>query len=198
MKVTSTALILAVGFTLSGCASDRSDHHVLKLDKTYDPVIRNPYEWALQQFSDGPISGPNVSDYARLVLTNGLKQALADIGGDGTQELLLRQDCPARVWEVLAFTPVKSGFRYVGHFPASAIVPDPNQPSVLVYEACGGKYGYIKTYRHDGHRFIGTVLEDLWSGDGHEDNNQKMETLFPEDRLIKWANTPNSDLQLAE
>jgi hypothetical protein len=198
MRVTSTILIVAVGFALSGCATARPDHHVLKLDKTYDPVISNPYEWALQQFSDGPVSGPNISDYARLVLTNGLKRALADLGGDGTQELLLRQDCPARVWEVLVFRPVIGGYRYLGHFPASAIVPDSTQASLLVYEACGGKYGHIKIYRHDGQRFIGTVVESLWSGDGYDEGSQKLARLFPQDEVINWAKTPNNDLQLTK
>ena len=164
--MTSTTGILAVGLALAGCVTNPPDYHVLKLDRTYEQVISNPHEWALQQLADGPISGPKVSDYARIVLAHGLKQSQADLGSDGTHELLLRRDCAARVWEVLVFTPAKRGYRYLGHFPASTIVLRPKRASVLVYEACGGKHGYIKTYRHDGQRFSGTFLHDIASGDG--------------------------------
>ena len=183
---------LAVGYALAGCATDQPDYHVLKLDQTYNNLIVNPHEWALQQFSDGPVAGTNVSDYARIVLAHGLKQAVADLGSDGTQELLLREDCPARVWEVLVFSPIKGGYRYIGHFPASATVLNEKQPSCLVYEACGGQYGYIKTYRHDGQRFVGTCLQDIVSGDGApEENNRKLDDLFPGDRVMKWTKTLN-------
>jgi len=86
----SAIAVLIVAFALSGCATDRSghsDHHVLKCDRIYDRVISDPYEWALQQFADGPITVPHVRDYARLVLADGLQQAVADLGNDGTQEL---------------------------------------------------------------------------------------------------------------
>ena len=195
MRLTSTILALAVGCALTGCATDRSNHHVLKLDRTYNEVITNPYEWALQQFSDGPISGPNVSDHAKLVLKRGLLQALADLGSDGTEELFLGQDCPARVWEVLVFTPIKGGYRYLGHFPAGAIVLKQDQTPVLVYEPCGGRYGFIKTYRHDGKGFVCATTQDIAVGDGAPDeNNQRMAELFPKDKVIKWAKTPNNVL----
>lgn len=191
MKLIGTFLILAVSFALAGCAIHRSEHHVLKLDRTHEHIINNPYEWALQQFANGPISGSDVSDYARLVLTNGLKQALADLGGDETQELLLRQDCPARVWEVLTFTPVKGGYRYFGHFPAGLVVPNTVRSSVLVYEPCGGHYGFIKTYKHDGDKFVCHSTEDITVGDGTPDeSNRKLGELFPKGKVIKWAKTP--------
>jgi len=193
MKIlTSTTLVLAVGFALLGCATDQADRHVLKLDRTSDHAITNPHEWALQQFSDGPISGPDVSDYARGVLKWGLLQALADLDLDGKQELFLRQDGMGRVWEVLVFTPVKDGYRYIGHFPASYFVLDPDNRIILVYEACGGKYGHIKAYRHDGDRFIGTLLESMWSGDGYEENNKKRARLFPKDKVINWMKMTSS------
>ena len=194
MKWTSTIVVVAVGLVLFGCATDRSDPHILKLDRAYNGVIANPHEWALQQFSDGPILGPDVSDYAKGVLKRGLLEALADLDSDGQQDLFLREDGFGRVWEVLVFFPVKGGYRYIGHFPASAIVFNADQKSLLVYEACGGKYGYIKTYRHDGQRFTGTLLQDMWSGDGHEENNQKMAMLFPKDKVIRWVKTPNKIL----
>jgi len=193
--VTSAILILTIGFALSGCSTGRPDHHVLKLDQTYNYVISNPHEWALQQFSNGLISEPSVSDCARFVLKYGLKESLVDLDADGTQELLLRQGCPARVWQVLVFAPAKGGYRYLGHFPASTIVLDQKQTLILVYEACGGKYGYIKTYRHDGHKFVGTMLQDIRSGDGYEENNKKMAMMFPKDRVIKWASTPSNAVE---
>ena len=67
---------MTFGFALAGCATDQPDYHVLKLDQTYNRVIVNAHEWALEQFSDGPISGTNVSDYARIVLAHGLNQGL--------------------------------------------------------------------------------------------------------------------------
>jgi hypothetical protein len=147
---------MIVAIALSGCATDQSahsDHHVLKCDLIFDRVIGNPYEWALQQFADGPITGPHVSDYARCLLADGFQQAVADLGNNRTQELFLRQGSSGRVWEVLVFTPVGGGFRYIGHFTAGPIVLNPGQPSVLVFEACGGHDSFIKTYRHDGARF---------------------------------------------
>jgi hypothetical protein len=192
MNCERTILTLAVCCALAGCATDQSDYHVLKLDQTYNRLIVNPHEWALQQFADGPISGPDVDDYARLVLTNGLKQALADLAGDGAQKLLLRQDCPARMWEVLVFTPVKGGYRYIGSFPAGIIVPNTGQ-TVLVYEPCGGHYGFIKTYKHDGQKYVCHTTEDITVGDGAPDeNNRRMAELFPENKVIQWTKTPNN------
>ena len=191
-RLTSTILALTLGCTLAGCQANQPNHHVLKSGGTYNQTLANPYEWALQQFSDGPISGPDVSDYARIVLTGGLKQTFADLGADGTQELFLRQDCPARMWEVLVFTPVNGGYRYLGSFPAGAIVLNSNQPSVLVYEPCGGHNGYIKTYKYDGIRFVCTDVQPIAVGDGApEENNRMRSELFPKDRVIRWAKTPN-------
>jgi hypothetical protein len=188
-----TILILAVGLALAGCATDqRCDYHVFKLDRIYDRTISNPYEWALAQLSDGPISDPDVSDYAHLVLARGLTQALGDLGGDGTQELFLRQG-----WAVLVFTPVQHGYRYLGDFPASSMVLDPREPSVTVYEACGGKFGYIKTYRHNGQRFTGTVVQEIASGDGAPDeNNRKLAELFSKDKVLKWTKVPDDRVKV--
>ena len=192
MWLINSILALIVGCALTGCATGRVAHHILKGDGSYNHVITNPKEWALQQFSDGPISGPDVSDYAKLVLKRGLLQTLADLGADGTKELFLRQACPARVWEVLVFRPIKGGYRYLGHFPAGTIVLKDEHASVLVYEPCGGHYGYIKTYRYNGEKFVCTAAQDITGGDGApEENNQKMARLFPKDKVIRWAKTPN-------
>jgi hypothetical protein len=80
----------------------------------------------------------------------------------------------------------------MGHFPASDIVLNEKQPSCLVYEACGAKYGYIKSYSHDGQGFVGACLQDITSGDGApEENNRKLSQLFPKDKVIKWTKAPN-------
>ncbi|MCJ8329973.1 MAG: hypothetical protein HRT89_13460 [Lentisphaeria bacterium] len=190
-KSTLIILLIELGILLSGCATKRLDHHIVKLDLTYDHVINNPYEWALQQFSDGPISGPDVGDYARLVLAHGLKETHADLAGDARKELLLREKSSGRVWTVLVFTPVQSAYKYIGNFTASyASAVNPNESSVLVYEACGGKYGYIYTYTHDGKRFNGTLVRDIHAGDGApEANNKLMAKLFSQEKRLKWTKT---------
>ena len=101
MRLINSILALIVGCALTGCATGRVDHHILKGDGSYNHVITNPKEWALQQFSDGPISGSDVSDYAKLILKRGLLQTLADLGADGTKELFsgrtVRPEC-GRCW----------------------------------------------------------------------------------------------------
>lgn len=185
--------VLAVGCALAGCATNQPDHHASKLDQTYNRVIVDAHKWALEQFSDGLISGTNVSDYARIVLAHGLKQARCDFGADGSQELFLREDCPARAWEVLVFKPTAGGYRYLGHFPAGPIVLNTEQATIQVYEPCGGHYGYIKTYRHDGRKFVCTRTQDISVGDGAPDeNNRTMAASFPEDKVLKWTKAPNA------
>jgi hypothetical protein len=192
MNWKKTLCVLAVGCTLVGCATDQPNQHVLKLDQTYNRVIVNAHGWALEQFSGGPISGTNVSDYARIVLAHGLNQGRGDFGADGTQELFLREDCPARVWEVLVFKPTAGGYRYLGHFPAGLIVLSADQPTIQVYEPCGGHYGYIKTYRHDGKKFVCASAQGISVGDGApEENNRRMAAVFPEGKVLKWAKAPN-------
>jgi hypothetical protein len=95
---------------------------------------------------------------------------------------------------VLVFMPVRGGYRYLGHFGAGAIMPCSDGLSVLVYEPCGGHYGYIKAYRHDGKRFVCYLTEDIVVGDGApEENNWKLEELFPKEKVIKWEKTPDPD-----
>jgi hypothetical protein len=192
MRLTSSILILAIGITLIGCASNQPNYHVLTLDQQFDHIIKDPYDWTLQQFADGPIDGPHISEYAGIVLAHGLKQSLTDLTGDGTQELLLRDDCPARVHEVMVFLSVKSGYRYLGHFSASFLVTDSDRLSLLVYESCGGHNGVIKSYKHDGNRFVCSSTEEISVGDGApEQNNHRLDVLFPKDRVIQWTKTPN-------
>jgi hypothetical protein len=193
MNWTRLICVLAAVFALVGYAADQPDPHVLKHDQTYDCIIVTPHEWALQQLSDGPISGTNVSDYARSVLADGLSEGQGDIGGDGSKELFLRSGCPARMWEVLVFTPVTGGYRYLGHFPAGAIVLNAGQATIQVYQPCGGHYGYIKTYQHDGKRFVCISVQGIDVGDGAPDeNNRKMARLFSDEKVLKWAKVPKA------
>jgi hypothetical protein len=193
--LTSTIFVLAAGFALPGCATSSLDHHVLKLDQPCEHVIGDPYLWALQQFSDGPISGPDVSDYARRVLQYGLKQAVADLGGDGSWELFLRRDCPARAWEVLVFAPVKGGYRYLGHFPAGLIVPNNARMSVLVYVPCGGQCGLIRNYTYNGKKFVCDSAEEITTGDdAPEENHRRMKRQFPKEKVLRWTKTSENGL----
>ena len=195
MNCVRKILTMVVVCALAGCITDQPDYHVLKLDRTYNRLIVDPYEWALQQFADGPISGPDVDDYALRVLANGLEQARANLAGDGSQDLLLRSGGASRVWDVLVFTPVKGGYRYMGSFPAGLIVPQIDLMSVLVYEPCGGHSGSIKTYKHDGQKFVCNTREDITVGDGAPDeNNRRLDQLFPKDKVITWTKTPQSHL----
>ena len=189
------AVLPLVAVALAGCStSQQVDPHILKLGLPYTKTIADPQEWALIQFSDGPISGPDVSDYAKGVLKDGLCQAFSEPQPDGTRDLYIRQDCHGRAWSVLALTPVKGGYRYLGSFPASALMVSQTDPphSVLVYVPCGGHRGSIEMLEHDGERFHCKSSEWMASGDGApEENNRKLSTLFPSDKVVKWTKMPD-------
>jgi hypothetical protein len=192
MRSNTVAIVSVVLFVLAGCSTSREvNPHILKLDLPYTETIADPYEWALIQFADGPIAGPEVSGYAKLVLKDGLCQAFSEPGPDGTRDLFIRRDCHARLWGVLAFTPVKGGYRYLGNFPACMMseIPSPDGPrSVLVYVPCGGHRGSIEVYEHDGNGFRCTSSEAITCGNGApEENNRRLAALFPEDRLVTWT-----------
>lgn len=193
MKRVAATLGFVVVFSIVGCfgnAMDRDepDYHILKLGRPYTGVIADPYKWALEQLSDGPISGPDVDNYTRQTLRYGLEEARADLGSDGTQELLLRPANSARLRLVLVLTPVDGGYRFLGSFGARQVVAlDTPEPSVRVYEPCGGHFGYIATYRHDGSAFVSVDREGISAGDGYpEENNRRLAELFPADKTAKW------------
>jgi hypothetical protein len=195
MRLSTVSLLALVILVLGGCSTSRQvDPHIVKLDLPYSETIADPYEWALIQFSDGPVSGPEVSDYARRVLEYGLCQAFSEAGPDGTRDLFIRQDCPARCWGVLVFTPVKGGYRYLGNFTASVMaVSLTDRPhSVLVYVPCGGHQGSIDVYEYDGDAVRCMSSEWITGGDGApEENNRKLAALFPQERRLKWAKVPD-------
>ena len=141
--------LLVVCLSISSCERpagvaprERGDWHIVKCGLTWDATIADPRRWALEQFADGPIEGPDASEWARLVLQGGLVEERRDLDGDGAEELFLRQGVPARVWTFLVFAPVEGGWRYEGSFDAGAMRVLPkdgdNRPRILVYEACGG------------------------------------------------------------
>ena len=195
MKPNTASLLSLVIFVLAGCSTSRQVYpHILKLDLPYTKTIADPQEWALIQLSDGPISGPEVSDYAKLVLKDGLCQAFSEPGPDGTRDLFIQRDCHARAWGVLVFTPVKGGYRYLGGFPASVwMVSLTDRPhSVLVFVPGGGGRGSIEVYEYDGDGFRCMSSEWITCGDGApEENNRKLAALFPQDRLVTWTKVPD-------
>ena len=95
---------------------------------------------------------------------------------------------------MLAFTPVKGGYRYLGNFTASVMaVSLTDRPhSVLVFVLGGGGRGSIEVYEPDGTKFRCTSSEWITCGDGApEENNRKLAALFPQDRRLKWAKVPD-------
>ena len=196
----SAVLSVAVSISiLVGCSTSRQVYpHILKLDLPYTKTIADPQEWSLSQFADGPISGPEVSDYAKLVLKDGLCQAFSEPGPDGTRDLFIRRDCHARCWQVLAFAPVKGGYRYLGNFPASVMMVSlTDRPhSVLVYVPGGGHQGSIEVYEYDGDAFRCMSSEWITCGDGApEENNRKLAALFAQDRRLKWTKIPDRQVR---
>lgn len=194
IRQTITTALCCVAL-LTGCsvgprpvARAPEDFHTYKTGRSYPGTIADPAAWALAQFANGPVSGPNVSDYAKIVIAHGLSYSLADLNGDGNQVLFLRYNDAARVRGVMAFLPVKGGYRYIGEFEASAVtIIKPG--SIRVYEACGGHFGYIKTYKSNGDRFTCVSTEPIATGDGAPDADaMKMERLFPEQGLLAWSN----------
>jgi hypothetical protein len=191
------AILLATAL-LAGCAAAQpacDDYHIYKCDGTYDKTISNPYYWTLCQFADGPVEGPDAHEYAKIVLEEGLKVSEADLDFDGIPELFVGSGAPARNWGVTVFTQVEDGYRYIGSLGGCAfrILPkdEKGSPRMLVYEPCGGHYGYIKAYTHDGTKFLCTSSEGMHDGDGAPDeNNRRLDELFFSDpaknACLKW------------
>jgi hypothetical protein len=185
-------LLFIVACALSGCTTTQLDPNVPKLDLAYGEVVHNPYKWTMLQLSDGPISGKNMTEYAKIIVAKGLLHSRVDLNADDKAELLVRRDGVGRVAEVLVFTSMMGGYRYIGHFQATTIVPGGKKMSALVYEACGGHDGYIKDYRNKGRGFFARTSQGITAGDGApEENNQYLARLFPEDKTVKWTKVPD-------
>ena len=165
-------------------------HHIWKCDLPYERTIPDPRRWALIQFADGPIDGPEVSAYAKGVVAAGLEEAKIDLNADGRAELLLRQSAGGRNWVALVFTPAKGGYRYMGELGGYALrtlPPDRNgRARVMTAWSCGGKIVLIGTFKHTGSRFELTRRESITGGDNApEANNRRLDKLFGA-RILQW------------
>ena len=148
------------------------------------------------QFADGPVSGAGADAYSQGVLADGLSEGFADL--DGKKVLFLRGDQAARVQSVLVFIPIAGGYRYIGDFAATCV--SVIKPGLIqVYEACGGHFGFIKTYRYDNEHFVCLSSEPIAGGDGAPDeNNLKLHRLFSEQSQLRWSKVPNHPMELTE
>ena len=135
--------------------------------------------------------GPGVAE-------EGIVEGQLDTDQDGTPELFLRWARQARGHEYLVFTPVSTGYQYIGGFPATRFHPlspsENGRPRILVYESGGGHYAYIKTYEHDGRKFILTHKEGFTCGDGAPaENNRRLQRLFDNERCVKFTKSTVTD-----
>jgi hypothetical protein len=167
-------------------------------------TVADPYEWCLRHAcgpsAAGPADGQSPLDYAKRVGWHHLLEAAADLDGDGVRELLVRPEMAARVYPVFVFARKDKNFVFAGNLVASHLLrPDapgaPLKPRILVYEACGGKCGYIKTYELGaaGFRRIGGARE-VWSGDGYERGTTLLERTFPSESVLKWEKVVDSEV----
>ncbi len=182
-------VVLLTAALLAGCATAQpatNDQHARSRDG--DEVIADPYDWVSQRFE--MVTHETVNGIERVWL----QEARGDINFDGTLELFVGNG-PARCWGAAVFTPVEGGYRYIGEIGGRAfrILPkdEKGRPRMLVYEPCGGHYGYIVTYMHDGKEFVCTSREGIHGGDGAPDeNNRRLDELFfsgsAKNACLKW------------
>ena len=88
--------------------------------------------------------------------------------------------------------PVDTGYLYLGDFPATrfrCLSPGKNGHSrILAYERCGGHHAYIKTYEHDGRKFVLIHKEGFTCGDGApEENNRKLKQFFTNEGDVEFV-----------
>lgn len=200
-----TMFLGVLGVVLLGChrpidssrASWAEEHHIVKCGLPYDKTISDPRTWALIQFADGPIDGPEAGAWARSVVHAGLNEAEADLDADGKPELFLRRDIrvQARAWAVLVFTPVRGGYRYMGSLNGTAfrILPkgEDGQPRLQVFEVRGGHQGCIGTYRNNGKAFECVSTQRLECGDGAREEDRRRLDQFcgagsSTSTILKW------------
>jgi hypothetical protein len=195
MKTLIVLLLVLLAFIMVFTV-DQPDYHILSKDQPYSQIIAEPHEWALTQFAGGPITGSEVSDHAKMVIMYGLSEADIDVSSSSGRLLLLRQDIPGRVNEVLAFRRMDQGFLYLGHFPATRVAISKDEPGILlVYEASEGHFGYIRRYKLSENGLARSSSESISVGDGApQENNARLQKMFSVDKQVKWARTPNQSL----
>jgi hypothetical protein len=187
------SILLAI-ILLTGCATQQPAFdglYVLKSGTTWDKVITDPFMWASRNYEEScPVTYVTINGVKQVKL----QEAWGDLDHDGKIELFLGNG-PGRSWQVTVFAPVKEGYRYIGTLAGSVfrILPedDKDQSRMLVFEPCGGHYGYIKAYTHDGKKFVCTSSEGIHCGDGAPDeNNRRLDELFFSDSAknacLKW------------
>lgn len=171
----------------------------LECDSTWPHPIRDPYRWSLEQLADGPIEGPDVSAWARHVLAHPLERALADMDGDGVDELFIRQRPWGRVWGALVFRRADDRWRYVGYVEATflrLLGPDESgRPSLCIYAGCGSTTGTVATLANDGSRFVCISAQGVTHPDGEGMHPLVYETLgdVPDSPLpvtLEWQAVP--------
>lgn len=187
-----------------------SKSHGISHSELYEPLVgrrvEDPYQWSLRYSygpkAEGPDPGETLEEYARKIGWHGLFRTKCDIDGDDLLELLLKPDEATRVSPVFAFKNTKDdAWVFAGTFEASFLLHPgktgaPPLPYLLVYEACGGHYGYVKKYRLTSRGFMSVppTLE-VESGDGYEEGTMKLRTLFPKDSILQWDKVVDKSLE---
>jgi hypothetical protein len=183
-------LILATAAALVGGGCKRAppvNRYVLKEHSSWPHPIKNPFLWSASQIRE---AAPIGADGA-------LCHATADINRDGVDELFVHADVPARVRLILVFEHCRDGYRYVGDFTACrSHVSNPEKGTLTVYEACGGKQGFIRTYvMRDSRLKLIRSSTRLSVGDGGRDADNSLLTRLGKDNILKWERVPNSSVQ---
>jgi hypothetical protein len=63
----------------------------------------------------------------------------------------------------------------------------PSPPTILVYEACGGQFGYVRDYELTADGFVSVgKIEEVFSGDAHGEGTKRLQTLSPEKAILQW------------
>ncbi len=161
--------------------------YVLKGDLSWPHSIKNPYMWSSRQIMGAAPIGPD----------GALCRATADVNHDGVDELFIRADVPGRVHLILVFERCRAGYRYVGNFVACrSHVSNPEKGTLTVYEACGGKQGFIRTYVTDGGAFKCVRSSRLLSvGDGGREADNLLLARLGKSSILNWDRAPNQRVQ---
>jgi len=202
----SPILLLAICIALPGHGAPDAPHKGVLITRLYAASIgqevQDPYAWCLRHSygpnATGPKPGETLAAYAQAIGWLGLLEAVADLDGDGVNELLIQPEEASRAHPVFVFRHSKQGYTFAGNVEASLMLCPgkpgaPPPPRILVYEGCGGTSGYVRVYelRATGFHEVGTARE-VGSGGGHEEGSQELERTFPPSSLLVWKKAPNS------
>jgi hypothetical protein len=192
--------VIAVA-TMTCCAKTNAPARGISHEELWHPLVgttlTDPYEWCLRHSYGpavkGPPNGISLRQWAREIGWHSLLEASADIDGDGLDDLLIRPEAAARVWPVFVFRRTRAAvWNFAGTFAMSWMLQpgapgSPSPPTILVYEACGGHFGYVKKVKLTADGFvIEGKIEEVWSGDGHDEGTKRLEALFPGNSVMQW------------